>query len=124
MQKGSSNKARSSRKSNPGKPDIVLTNTLKLSLRDVIESTLKNNVAIAVQQFQSQIRKEEIITQEADFDPSLSFETKWEDSTLQTASAFANPLTVKNKSQTWEVGLDQKLKLGTEYGLSFRGQKG
>ena len=105
------------------KPDIVLTNTLQLSLRDVIESTLKNNVSIAVQQFQSQIRKEEIITEEANFDPSLSFETKWEDSTLQTASAFANPLTTKNTSQSWEVGFDQKLKLGTEYELTFKGQK-
>ena len=105
------------------KPDIVLTNTLKLSLRDVIENTLKNNVSIAVQQFQSQIRKEEIITQEADFDPSLSLETKLTDSTLQTNSAFANPPINKNISQNWEIGFDQKLKFGTQYGISFQGQK-
>ena len=51
-------------KSTHEKPDIVLTTTLQLSLQDVIANTLKNNIAIAVQQFQSQIRKEEIITQE------------------------------------------------------------
>ena len=105
------------------KPDIVLTNTLQLSLRDVIESTLKNNVSIAVQQFQSQIRKEEIITQESDFDPSLSLETKLTDSTLQTNSAFADPPINKNINQIWEFGFDQKLKLGTQYGISFQGQK-
>jgi len=107
----------------PGKPDIVLTNTLPLSLQDVIANTLKNNISIAVQEFQSKIRKEEIITQESVFDPTLSLEAKWVDSTEQSGSAFADPLTVKNKTQTWEVGLDQKLELGTQYGISFRGQK-
>lgn len=105
------------------KPDIVLTHALEMSLQDVIANTLKNNISIVVQNFQSQIRREEIITQEAEFDPSLSLESKWEDSTQQTANAFANPPTGKTKSQTWELGFDQKLKLGTQYGISFRGQK-
>jgi len=111
------------KKTAPGKPDIVLSKTLPLSLRDVIAKTLKSNVSIAVQGFQSRIRKEEIITQESVFDPSLSLEAKWQDSTLQTASAFANPAINKNKIQIWELGFDQKLKLGTEYGISFRGKK-
>ena len=112
------------KKSAPGKPDIVLTNTLPLSLQDVIANTLKNNISIAVQEFQSKIRKEEIITQESVFDPTLSLETKWEDSTEQSSSAFANPLVSKNKNQTLELGFDQKLELGTQYGISFLGQKG
>jgi len=105
------------------KPDIVLTNTLELTLKDVIAQTLKNNVAIAVQEFQSKIRKEEIITQESVFDPTLSLESKWSDSTVQSASVFINPPINKNKAQTWELRFDQKLKFGTEYGISFRGQK-
>ncbi len=39
------------KKSAPGKPDIVLTDTIQLSLQDVIAHTLKNNIAIAVQEF-------------------------------------------------------------------------
>ncbi|MEE9499191.1 MAG: hypothetical protein V3V24_07610, partial [Nitrospinaceae bacterium] len=35
------------KKSKPRKPDIVLTNTLEMSLQDVIANTLKNNISIA-----------------------------------------------------------------------------
>jgi outer membrane protein len=127
MQKGPSPQVGSSKnalkKSAPGEPDIVLMNTLELSLQDVIANTLKSNVSIAVQEFQSKIRKEEIITQESEFDPSLSFEAKLEDSTEQSGSAFADPLVVKTRRHIWEVGFDQKLALGTQYGISFLGQR-
>lgn len=105
-----------------GKPDIVLTNTLQLSLKDVITSTLKNNVSIAVQQFQSQIRKEEIITQEADFDPSLSFEAKATQEKILSSFAVSNPVTQQN-TQNFDLSFDQKLKFGTQYELKFRNDR-
>ena len=107
------------KKSALGKPDIVLTNTLRLSLRDVVASTLKNNVSIAVQEYQSQIRKEEIITQEAVFDPTLSFETKANNQRNPTASAFTQPPLIVTNSQNFDIGFNQKLKAGTEYELRF-----
>jgi outer membrane protein TolC len=111
------------KKSAPGKPDIVLTNTLRLSLRDVVASTLKNNVSIAVQEFQSQIRKEEILTQQSVFDPTLSLEGNAAQERNLVASAFALPPKIKSNTQSLNLSLDQKLKTGTEYELRFENSR-
>jgi len=111
------------KKSAPGKPDIVLTDTLELSLKDVIAQTLKNNVAIAVQDFQSKIRKEEIITQESVFDPTLSLEGTANQQRNLTASAFAQPPKIKSNTQSLNLSFNQKLKPGTEYELRFENQR-
>ena len=106
-----------------GKPDIVLTNTLELSLKDVIAHTLKNNVRIAVQEFQSQIRKEEIITQESVFDPTLSLEGKAIQERNLVASAFAQPPKINSNAQSLNLSFNQKLKTGTEYELRFENSR-
>ncbi len=104
------------------KPDIVLTHTLEMSLQDVIANTLKNNVSIAIQNFQSQIRKQEIITQEAEFDPNISFEGNVTQERRLSSFAVSNPKTNVN-TQNFELGFDQKLKLGTQYELKFRNER-
>jgi len=104
------------------KPDIVLTHTLEMSLQEVIANTLKNNVSIAIQNFQSQIRREEIITQEADFDPNISFEGNATQERQLSAFSVSNPKTNVN-TQSFELGFDQKLKLGTQYELKFRNER-
>ena len=111
------------KKSAPGKPDIVLTNTMELSLQDVIANTLKNNVAIAVQEYQSKIRKQEIITQESVFDPSLSLEGNATQERNLVASAFAQPPKTKTNNQSLDLSFNQKLKTGTEYELRFENQR-
>jgi outer membrane protein TolC len=111
------------RTSQTGKPDIVLTNTLELTLRDVIANTLKNNVSIAVQSFQSQIRKEEIITQESVFDPSVSLDGNATQQRNLVASAFANPPKSKSNSQSLDLSFNQKLTAGTEYELRFENER-
>ena len=116
-------KAPSPKVSMSEKPDIVLSNTLQLSLKDVIEGTLKNNVSIAVQQFQSQIRKEEIITQESDFDPILGFEAKANNQRNLLSSAFAQPPLSITNSQSLDLSFNQKLKTGTEYELKFENSR-
>lgn len=105
------------------KPDIVLTHTLELSLRDVITRTIENNVSIAVQGYQSKIRKEEIITEEAEFDPTFSLEGKATQERNLLASAFADPPKSVTNSQSFELSFDQKLKTGTEYELRFENQR-
>ncbi|MCH7498400.1 MAG: TolC family protein [Nitrospinae bacterium] len=105
------------------KPDIVLTHTLEMSLQDVIANTLKNNVSIAIQNFQSQIRKQEIITQEAEFDPSLSLEGKATKGKQPLASAFVQPPVSKTSSQSLDLSFNQKLKTGTEYELRFKNER-
>jgi outer membrane protein TolC len=112
------------KKSAPGKPDIVLTDTMELSLRDVIAHTLNNNVAIAVQEFQSQIRKEEIITQESVFDPTLSLEGKANQQRNLVASAFAQPPKTKSNTQSLDLSFNQKLKTGADYELRFENSRG
>ena len=104
------------------KPDIVLTHTLEMSLQDVIANTLKNNVSIAIQNFQSQIRKQEIITQEAEFDPNISFDGNATQERQLSAFSVSNPKTNVN-TQSFELGFDQKLKLGTQYELKFQNER-
>jgi len=111
------------KKSAPGKPDIVLTNTLQLSLQDVVENTLKNNVSIAVQEFQSKIRKEEIITQEAVFDPNVSLEANAATEKNPLASAFVQPPLRDTDSLGLDLSFSQKLKLGTEYEIRFDNER-
>ena len=111
------------KRSAPGKPDIVLTDTLELSLQDVIANTLKNNIAIAVQEFQSRIRKQEIITQKSVFDPSLSLEANANQQRNLTASAFAQPPKIKSNTQSLNLSFNQKLKTGADYELRFENNR-
>ena len=111
------------KKSATGNRILVLNSTLELSLRDVIANTLRNNVAIAVQEFQSKIRKEEIITQESVFDPTLSLEARADQQRNLTASAFAQPPKIKSNTQNLDLSFNQKLKTGTEYELRFENQR-
>ncbi len=105
------------------KPDIVLSNTIQLALKDVIRETLKNNVTIAVQNYTNKIREQNIITSESEFDPIFSVDLKATDDTNPVASAFANPQIQETESQSWTLGLSQKLHPGTEYQFSFLGQR-
>ena len=111
------------KKSAPGKPDIVLTNTLPLSLQDVIANTLKNNISIAVQEFQSKIRKEEIITQESVFDPNVSLEANAATEKSPLASIFVQPPLRETDSLGLDLSFSQKLKLGTEYEIRFDNER-
>ena len=104
--------------------DIILnTGPLELSLKDVIQRTLKSNISIAVQEFQSKIRKENIITEEADFDPILSLEAIEKNNEVPLANTFIVPPVSKTKGQELKLGLSQKLKMGTEYEFNFSGSK-
>ncbi|MCF8720641.1 TolC family protein [Nitrospina gracilis] len=103
------------------KPDIVLTNVLQLSLTEVIQTTLNNNVSIAVQEYNSRIQRQNIINNEAAFDPSVNAEVRTQDDTLPVASAFANPPISKTDQQRWKVGLNQKLTFGTQYEFFYEG---
>jgi len=104
--------------------DIILhTGPLELSLKEVIQKTLENNLGIAVQRYESKIKKVNIITEEADFDVILSLEATDSNNELPSANTFIKPPVVKTKEQEWKLGLSQKLKLGTEYEFNFSGRK-
>ena len=105
------------------KPDIILRNTIQLSLKDVIQETLKNNVAIAVQNYTNQIREQNIITNESEFDLIFNVDLKATDDTIALASAFSIPQVEESDSQNWTLGLNQKLYPGTEYEFKYLGPR-
>ena len=111
------------KKSKTRKPDIVITNILRLSLRDVVDNTLKSNVSIAVQEFQSKIRQEQIITQEAVFDPSVSLDANAGKERTAAASFFVQPPVLKTDSINLDLSFNQKLKPGTEYEIKFDNER-
>ncbi len=92
-----------------------------IGLSDVITVTLQNNVAIAVQEFQTGIRQEEISGQKAPFDPNLIIEGRANENRNQVASAFAAPDVSNTERQSWKMGLAHKLVTGTQYELNYTG---
>lgn len=105
------------------KPDIVVTNRLALTLKEVISKTLENNVSIAVQEFQSQIRRQQIVTEESAFDPNISLKGNVTQERELQSSAFADPLKSDINTQSLDLGFDQKLSFGTEYELLFKNNR-
>jgi len=94
-----------------------------LTLKDAVEGTLKNNVAIAVQEFNSKIREQDILDRKSEFDPTLGAELSAQERTNQVASAFAAPDKSRNLTHTWDLFLKQKLVTGADYELNFTNDK-
>ncbi len=102
-------------------PDVPSSNERLIGLRNVLSITLQNNVAIAVQEYQTGIRHQEITGQDASFDPSIVIEGRASESESQVASAFAAPDVSNTERQNWKLGLSQKLITGTQYELNYTG---
>ena len=96
---------------------------LSLSLREVVERTLQSNISIAVQDYQSRIKKEEIIEKKADFDHNIFGEFKARGTRRQLASTFANPNVTNNLSHLWQIGVHKKFVMGTEYEVTYEAQR-
>ncbi len=92
---------------------------IPLSLKETIEDTLKNNVSIAVQKYNSKISEQSIYEEEADFDMTLDFDVSVGEETGQSASAFANPAKSRNQNYNWDFSISQKFVTGGDYELSF-----
>ena len=97
--------------------------SVKLRLIDAIRITLKNNVGIAVQDYISKIRTQEIEKEEAVFDPSLSAEISTNRRDSQVASAFAVPNISQNENDNWKLSVTQKLRSGADYEINFTNRK-
>lgn len=90
-----------------------------LSLKEVIEDTLKNNVSIAVQKYNSKVSEQAIFEKEADFDAVLDFDFSVSEETRQVAGAAANPSKSRNQNYDWDFSIGQKFVTGADYELSF-----
>jgi outer membrane protein TolC len=106
----------------PDKSDAY-SNGLRLSLKMVVQKTIKNNVEISVQQYFSKINEQSITEAESVFDPKLEGQVSTSDRADQVSSAFASPDITENEDQKWELSLTQKLKTGADYSLNFTNQR-
>lgn len=92
---------------------------VSLSLKETIADTLKNNLSIAVQKYNSKIIEQSIFEKEADFDATLDFEFVLGEETRQAAGAFADPSKSENQNYDWDFSIAQKFVAGGDYELSF-----
>jgi len=93
--------------------------SIVLSLKDAIIRTLSNNVSIAVESFNSKVKKETIIESLSEFDATLGLEFSTGRKTQQLASAFSSPNRMENDNDNWELSLAQKLVTGADYQFDF-----
>jgi outer membrane protein len=92
---------------------------VSLSLKETIADTLKNNLSIAVQKYNSKIIEQSIYEKEADFDATFDVEFGIGEETRQAAGAFANPAKSRNQNYDWDFSIAQKFVTGGDYEFSF-----
>jgi len=90
-----------------------------LSLKDTVLNVLKNNLSIAVEEFNSKITEQSILDSESQFDPTLDLELTTQEKTNQTSAAIAAVNKNRNQDTNWNLSLSQKLLTGAEYSLNF-----
>ncbi len=93
--------------------------TLKLSLKESIGRALQKNFEIQVERFNSQIRDQDIVREEAAFDPSVFADADANFERTPSISALTQIQERETETQAADVGVRQRLKTGTEYGVSF-----
>ncbi len=98
-------------------------NELVLTLSEVIQTTLKNNVSIAVEEFNSKIREQDITDRKSEFDPTINIELSTQERTNQVSSAFASPAKARNRDHVWDLSLNQKVITGGEYEVNFNNNR-
>jgi outer membrane protein TolC len=107
---------------------VQFTNTqtpkyLSFSLKDIIGKTLQGNISIAVQEYQSKIRTQQITEQDAVFDHNIFGEFNANGTRRQVASAFANPAVSNDLNHLWNLGVNKRFVTGTEYSVSYEAQR-
>jgi len=101
----------------------LASNELSLTLRQVVETTLKNNITIAVEEFNSKIREQDISDRKSEFDPAINLELFTEERSNQVSSAFASPNKARNRDYVWDFSLNQKVVTGGDYEISFNNDR-
>jgi len=93
--------------------------SIVLSLKAAIIRALSNNVSIAVESFNSKVKKETVMESLSEFDATLGLELSTGRKTQQLASAFSSPNRMANDNDNWDLSLSQKLVTGANYQFDF-----
>jgi outer membrane protein TolC len=102
---------------------VSADNELSLTLGQVVETTLKNNVSIAVEAFNAKIREQDITDRKSEFDPTISLELSTQERSNQVSSAFASPDKARNRDHIWDLSLNQKVITGGDYEINFNNSR-
>lgn len=110
-----------------GRADLTEVGELRLSLREAVLLALKNNLDIAIANFNPKIKAEDIAIAKAVFDPTFSLtldanRTKSPVSnTLQSGAGIESPRieTIDNENRDVNASIVQKLPFGASYTLSM-----
>jgi len=94
-------------------------NSIPMSLKEVIISTLSNNVSIKVEAFNSKVQKEAVTESLSEFDATIGLELATNRKVQQLASAFSSPNKMENDNDIWDLSLSQKLSTGANYQFDF-----
>lgn len=96
-----------------------LGESLPLSLQDVIEITLQNNLNIAIERLNPKINEENINLEKGFFDLVLFADTSIDKEVAPSASAFSSPDVNSAESRNFSFGFRQALKTGGSYELKL-----
>ena len=100
--------------------DDITAGSMHLSLKDTIFRTLENNLTIAVEDFNSKVKFENINETLSEFDATFEIDLSVDEKTQQQASAFSAPNKSRGKNHNWDFSLTQKLATGADYEFSFK----
>ena len=94
---------------------------LPLSVKDSIAMALKNNLDIAIEGYNPQLRVQDLTFQKATFDPSAFLESGYIDNRFPSAFSLVSAASL---SQAWDynVGVRQTLPTGGTYEFRFNNQ--
>jgi outer membrane protein len=102
--------------------DDTNTTVKSLTIQECIERALANNLDIKLERINPSIESWGVVRQQAAYDPILSGQVNYEDSTqpLNPQNATALGITsLKSKQLVSDAGLSGKLPPGTQYGLTY-----
>ena len=103
-------------------PVAKVQEPIYLTLQKAIESTLKNNISIAVRRFDSRILQQDVEENKSEFDPSIGLELSVEEERVPSASQFSDSVTT-SKRHDWDLSFSQKIVTGAEYELTFNNDR-
>ncbi|MEK7220140.1 MAG: TolC family protein [candidate division NC10 bacterium] len=103
-------------------PAVPSAGVMALSLRDSIGLALKNNLDIAVEGFNPNLREQDLTSEKAVFDPSAFLELSRSDNRAASASSFFSGGRALSDLWDFNTGVKQKLPTGGNYELRFNNE--
>jgi outer membrane protein TolC len=97
--------------------------TRVMTLQEAIDLALKNNLDIQVEQLNPEIDDTFITTEESRFEPLFTSQLFNQDQDIPTGSRLAGEGTLTSTNFAYDFRLDQVLKTGTTYSVSFNNSR-